>query len=448
MPLADNTEIRPPKYGLYRMTEKLGACILSWPGKDEARELARSQSLCTLQADPGRSIEFDEAQSLFIEGDNLDALKLLLPSFEGRIKMIYIDPPYNTGIDFVYSDRHSADPLSSRKSEDTHHGWLSMMFPRLILARRLLKEDGVIFVSIDDNEVHHLRMMMNEVFGEENFVTTIVWEKKFSPQNDARWFSDNHDYILLFARNKEGWRPRLLPRTAETDSRYKNPDNDPRGPWTSSDLTVKTYNVSYDYEITTPSGRRVKPPTGRCWGMPRDSFNELVEDNRVWFGEKGRNVPRLKRFLSDVRPGITPRTIWKRSEVGDNQEARRHIREIFGDVGVFDTPKPVRLIKKMLHLSTEPDSNDIVLDFFAGSSTTAHAVLELNQEDKGNRQFILVQSPEEVPSESRARASGFRTVSEIGSERLRRVITSIKSKNEALSQILGFRYLVQVRGSH
>jgi len=429
------------------MTEKPGTCTLSWPGKDEARGFAYKQSLFTLEADPERSIEFDTTQNLYVEGDNLDVLKLLLPSFEGRVKMIYIDPPYNTGGDFVYSDRHNTVRGASQKLEGIHHGWLSMMFPRIILAKMLLREDGVVFVSIDDNEVHHLRMMMNEVFGEENFVTTIVWEKKSSPQNDARWFSDNHDYILLFARNKQEWRPRLLPRTAETDSRYKNPDNDPRGPWTSSDMSVKTYNVAYDYEITTPSGRRVKPPKGRCWAMPRNSFTVLVDDNRVWFGEKGSNVPRLKRFLSDVKPGITPRTIWKRSEVGDNQEARRHIREIFGDVGVFDTPKPVRLIKRMLHLCTEPDGDDIVLDFFAGSSTTAHAVLELNQEDNGNRQFILVQSPEEVPNESRARVSGFRTVSEIGSERLRRVIASMKLEIEAPAQVLGFRYLVQVPGN-
>ncbi|MFX1263744.1 MAG: site-specific DNA-methyltransferase [Promethearchaeota archaeon] len=429
------------------MTEKPGACTLSWPGKDEARELAYTQSSFTLQAHPERSIEFDDAENLFIEGDNLDVLKLLLPSSESRIKMIYIDPPYNTGGDFVYSDRHSQGPGASQKTEGPHNGWLSMMFPRLILAKRLLREDGVIFVSIDDNEVHHLRMMMNEVFGEENFITTIVWEKKSSPQNDARWFSDNHDYILLFARNKQDWRPHLLPRTAETDSRYKNPDNDPRGPWTSSDMSVKTYNVAYDYEITTPSGRRVKPPKGRCWGMPRNSFAALVDDNRVWFGERGGNVPRLKRFLSDVKQGITPRTIWKRSEVGDNQEARRQMREIFGDVGVFDTPKPVRLIKRMLRLCTNPDGNDVVLDFFAGSSTTAHAVLELNQEDNGNRQFILVQSPEPVPKKSRARAAGFRTVSEIGSERLRRVISSLKLENETPAQVRGFRYLVQVPGN-
>jgi adenine-specific DNA-methyltransferase len=429
------------------MTEKPGTCTLSWPGKDEARGLADNQSLFTLQADPARSVEFKHAKNLYIEGDNLDALKLLLLSFENRVKMIYIDPPYNTGGDFVYSDRHNTDFGARQRSEGIHHGWLSMMFPRLVLAKKLLREDGVIFVSIDDNEVHHLRMMMNEVFGEENFITTIVWEKKFSPQNDARWFSDNHDYILLFARNKQEWRPRLLPRTDETDSRYKNPDNDPRGPWTSSDMSVKTYNVAYDYEITTPSGRRVKPPKGRCWGMPRNSFAALVNNNRVWFGAKGGNVPRLKRFLSDVKQGITPRTLWTRREVGDNQEARRHIREIFGDVGIFDTPKPVRLVKRMLHLCTEPDGNDIVLDFFAGSSTTAHAVLELNQEDNGNRQFIMVQSPEPVSKNSRARAAGFRTVSEIGSERLRRVIDSLKPLNDTPSEVLGFRYLVQVRGN-
>ncbi len=390
-----------------------------------------------------QSVDFDNTQNMFVEGDNLEVLKLLLSSYGGKVRMIYIDPPYNTGGTYVYSDRHQTRPNSS-SNENLHSGWLSMIFPRLLLARKLLREDGVIFASIDDNEVHHLRMMMNEVFGEENFVATIVWEKKFSPQNDARWLSDNHDYILLYARNKERWRPNLLPRTDEADSRYKNRDDDARGPWTSSDMTVKTYNKDYDYEITTPSGRKVKPPRGRCWGMPKSSFLALVSENRVWFGSKGNNVPRLKRFLSDVKPGFTSRTIWKRTEVGDNQEARRSIREIFGDVGVFDTPKPVRLIKRMLNLSTEARENDVVLDFFAGSCTTAHAVLELNHEDGGNRRFIMIQSPEEVPADSRPNEAGFKTVSEIGSERIRRVARTLKHEDDTSSQDLGFKYLLQV----
>ncbi|MHA1938739.1 MAG: site-specific DNA-methyltransferase, partial [Candidatus Thorarchaeota archaeon] len=229
------------------------------------------------------------------------------------------------------------------------------------------------------------------------------------------------------------------PRTDETDARYKNPDDDPRGPWTSSDLTVKTYNRDYDYAITTPSGREVSPPRGRCWGMSLESFNGLVNDHRIWFGSDGNNVPRLKRFLTEVKQGITPCTIWRRSEVGDNQEARRTIRQIFGDVGVFETPKPLRLMKQILHISTEPDRSDIVLDFFAGSCTTAHAVLEQNREDGGTRSFIAVQLPERVPEPSRALEAGFSTVSEIGAERIRRVIEGINSSSESTLP-LGFKF--------
>ncbi|MHA2354316.1 MAG: site-specific DNA-methyltransferase [Candidatus Thorarchaeota archaeon] len=401
----------------------------AWAGKGEARSIAMEQPQHTLKLIEDQSVSYDSTENMFIEGDNLEALKILRESHGGKVRVIYIDPPYNKGGSFVYSDKFAG----------THDEWLSMMFPRLLISRDLLCVDGVIFVSIDDNEVHNLRILMNEVFGEENFVATIIWEKKFSPQNDARWFSDNHDYILVYARKKDLWRPRLLPRTEETDSRYKNPDNDQRGPWTSSDLTVKTYNKNNDYEITAPSGRKILPPRGRCWGVSHDAFNDLVTDNRVWFGVEGNNVPRLKRFLSEVRQGLTPCTIWKRTEVGDNQEARRTIREIFGDVGLFETPKPLRLMKQILHISTEPRRDDIVLDFFAGSCTTAHAVLEQNQEDGGNRSFIVIQLAEQVPNESRAFEAGFTTVSEIGAERIRRVIEkmSTTSKNH---EPLGFKY--------
>jgi adenine-specific DNA-methyltransferase len=395
-------------------------CSFKWSGKEEARNAATGRSPHSLKLMEELSVSPETSENIFIEGDNLEALKILRESHSESVKVIYIDPPYNKGGSFVYSDRLA----------ESHADWLSTIFPRLLLSRELLREDGAIFVSIDDNEVHNLRMAMNEVFGEENFVATIIWEKKFSPQNDARWFSDNHDYILVYARNKELWRPRLLPRTDGTDSRYKNPDGDPRGPWTSSDLTVKTYSKDYDYVITTPSGRAVRPPRGRCWGTSLDAFNSLVADNRIWFGLEGNNVPRLKRFLSEVKQGLTPCTIWRRSEVGDNQEARRTIRQIFGDVGVFETPKPLRLIKRILHIGTEPHQNDIVLDFYAGSCTTAHAVLDQNQADGGNRRFIMVQLPETVPESSRAYDAGFTTVSEIGAERLRRVIKRMVSDFE------------------
>jgi adenine-specific DNA-methyltransferase len=407
----------------------MNGCSFTWSGKEEARTAATGRARHRLKLLEEQSVSFDTTENMFIEGDNLEALKVLRESHSGLVRVIYIDPPYNKGGSFVYSDRLA----------ETHAEWLSMMFPRLLISRDLLCEEGAIFVSIDDNEVHNLRMMMNEVFGEDNFIATIIWEKKFSPQNDARWFSDNHDYILVYARNKEIWRPRLLPRTEEADARYKNPDDDPRGPWTSSDLTVKTYNRDYDYVITTPSGREVSPPRGRCWGMSADSFNSLVTDHRIWFGSDGGNVPRLKRFLSEVKQGLTPCTIWRRSDVGDNQEARRTIRHIFGDVSIFETPKPLRLMKQILHIGTEPDRNDIVLDFFAGSCTTAHAVLEQNREDGGTRSFIAVQLPERVPETSRAFDAGFTTVSEIGAERIRRVIEGINSNSES-SHPLGFKF--------
>ena len=411
------------------MQQEVNRCQFSWNGKEDARRAAIGQSKFTLQFREEQSISFDSTENMFAEGDNLEVLKILRESHHGLVRVIYIDPPYNNGSSFVYNDRFA----------ELHNEWLSMMFPRLLISREILCEEGAIFVSIDDNEVHNLRMLMNEIFGEENFIATIIWEKKSSPQNDARWFSDNHDYILVYARNKKKWRPRLLPRTEETDSRYKNPDGDPRGVWTSSDLTVKTYNRDSDYEIETPSGRSVIPPRGRCWGMSLESFNSLVTDNRIWFGSDGNNVPRLKRFLSEVKQGLTPCTIWRRSEVGDNQEARRTIRQIFGDVGVFETPKPIRLMRQILHISTEPERNDIVLDFFAGSCSTAHAVLEQNQSDGGNRSFIVIQLPERVPASSRAYDAGFATVSEIGAERIRRVIERMKSHSQS-DESLGFKF--------
>ena len=309
-----------------------------------------------------------------------------------------------------------------------HSNWLNMMYPRLFLARNLLMDEGVIFVSIDDNEVHNLREMMNEIFGEENFVANIIWEKKYSPQNDARWLSDNHDHILLFAKNKEIWRPRLLPRTEEADSRYSDPDNDPRGPWKAGDFSVRSYSKSYDYPITTPSGREVNPPEGRCWTVGPKRYQELVDDNRIWFGKNGSNVPSTKIFLSEVKQGITSLTIWKREEVGDTEVARKLIKEIFGDSGIFETPKSVELIKKMLSLSTTPQEKAIILDFFSGSCPTAHAVLDLNSEDGGNRKFIMIQLPEPTNEDSEAFKMGYKTIADIGKERIRRTLNIMNNE--------------------
>ncbi|MDO8886162.1 site-specific DNA-methyltransferase [Candidatus Oleimmundimicrobium sp.] len=424
--------------------------VLNWAGKSDAFRVLQSPTTATLAPEKDESVNFDSTENIFIEGENLEVLKVLQKSYFGKIKMIYIDPPYNTGNDnFIYPDKFSEtrdeylgrigdkdetgyltrEGLFRKNSKDSghyHSNWLSMMYPRLFLARNLLRDDGVIFVSIDDNEVHNLRLLLNEVFGEENFVATIIWQKKYSPSNDAKWLSDNHDYILLYAKSKEIWRPQLLPRTEEANSRYINPDNDPRGDWKPSGLDVKTYSAKYDYEITVPSGRIVKPPKGACWRVSKERFQELVKDKRIWFGRDGNNVPAIKRFLSEVKQGITPLTIWLHEEVGHNQEATQELKGL--GIVEFDSPKPVRLMKQIVEISS-CDSNDIILDFFSGSGTTAQAVLALNKED-GNRKFILVQLPEQCDENSEAYKAGYKTIAEIGKERIRRVIKRIEDEQE------------------
>jgi adenine-specific DNA-methyltransferase len=427
--------------------------VLNWAGKSDAFRILQSPTTATLIPCKEESVDFEDTGNVFIEGENLEVLKVLQKSYHGKIKMIYIDPPYNTGSDaFIYPDKFSEtreeylerigdkdetgtmtrEGLFRKNSKDSghyHSNWLSMMYPRLFLARNLLREDGVIFVSIDDNEVHNLRLLMNEVFGEENFVASIIWEKKFSPQNDAKWFSDNHDYLIVYSKNKEIWRPILLKRNG-SESRFSNPDNDPRGVWASSDMTVKTYNEKYDYPVTTPNGKTINPTKGRCWAMPLEKMQALINDNRVWFGKDGSNVPRFKTFLSEVKEGIVPLTLWKHVEVGHNQEGRQELKRLFSDNAVFDGPKPVRLLKKTLELSTLPEDNSIVLDFFSGSCTTAHAVLALNKEDGGNRKFICVQLPEKCDEKSEAFKAGYKTIAEIGKERIRRVIRKIKEEKQ------------------
>lgn len=341
-----------------------------------------------------------KAGNKIIHGDNLEALKSLLPEYEGKIKCIYIDPPYNTGNEnWVYNDNVNHPKIKKwlgevvgKEGDDLsrHDKWLCMMYPRLKLLHKLLADDGAIFVSIDDNEQANLKLVMDEVFGLGNFVNNVVWQKKYSPQNDARYFSDMHDFIICYAKKLDKWNRNLLPRTEEQNKRYKNYDNDPRGRWKSSDLSVKTYNPDTDYPITTPSGRVVEPPDGYCWRVTRNKFDEMVEENRIWFGKDGSNVPSIKRFLKDVQQGVVPVTLWFRNEIGDNQEAKKTLKSVFGKgTFPFETPKPKRLINRILQIAT--DENDIVLDSFAGSGTTAHAVQNLNKEDGGNRKFILVE---------------------------------------------------------
>jgi len=322
-----------------------------------------------------------------IEGDNLHALTTLTFTHEGKIDVIYIDPPYNTGNkDFKYNDT-----FVDKEDSYRHSKWLSFMNKRLKIAKRLLSDKGVIFISIDDNEQAQLKMLCDEILGIDNFVADIIWEKKYSPQNDAKWFSANHDYILVYAKNKENWRPNLLVRTDEQNARYKNPDNDPRGVWKMSDLSVKTYSADYDYPIMTPSGRIAKLPAGRCWMTNKVRMQEFIDDNRIWFGTNGDNIPALKRFLTEVKQGVTPMTIWFRKDVGDNQEGKQELIQILPE-NLFQTPKVVRLIKKIFSLST--DKNSTILDFFAGSGTTLHATMQINAEDGGNRQCILVTNNE------------------------------------------------------
>lgn len=383
---------------------------LQWIGKDKVVSHHLHVPVRELKHQYGFSdgVETDKnlhSGNKIIHGDNLEALKALLPEYEGKIKCIYIDPPYNTGNEnWVYNDNVNdpkikkwLDTVVGKEGEDLsrHDKWLCMMYPRLQLLHKLLADDGAIFISIDDNEQANLRVVCDEIFGASNFINNIIWQKKYSPQNDARFFSDMHDFIVCYAKNKNpknklGWTRRLLPRNEEQNKRYKNPDNDPRGPWKSSDLSVKTYSKDYDYPIITPSGRVVSPPQGRCWRTSKSSFEKLVLDNRIWFGENEGNVPSIKRFLSEVQDGTVPVTIWLRDDVGDNQEARQELKKIFFDYEFpFDTPKPVRLIERIVNISCGP--NDIILDSFAGSGTTAHAVLNLNALDNGNRKFILIE---------------------------------------------------------
>lgn len=402
-----------------------------WKGKSECLRLAQKRSTGTLRPCREESVNFDDTENVYIEGDNLEVLKLLQTAYYNKIKMIYIDPPYNTGNDFVYEDDF-ADPMArykevtqqtTKSNPETmgryHTNWLNMMYPRLRLAANLLRDDGVIFISIDDNEVANLRKLCDEVFGEENFVAQLIWERAFAPKNDAKYVSNSHDYVLMYAKSLENFKIGQLERSLEANSRYKNLDNDPRGVWASDNLTVKTYSADYDYEIVTPSGKKIKPANGRCWFTNKKRMQELIDDNRVWFGEDGNNMPRLKRFLSEVQQGMTPTSILFYKEVGHSQEGRQELKKLFDDKGYFDGPKPVRLLRHLLTMANT-SKEDIILDFFSGSATTAHAVMQLNAEDGGNRKFIMVQLPELCDEKSEAYKAGYKNICEIGKERIRR----------------------------
>ncbi|WP_418512795.1 site-specific DNA-methyltransferase [Corallibacter sp.] len=417
---------------------------LEWPGKKEAIVTANLPTTKTLRPVREDSVDFDTTENIYIEGDNLEVLKILQESYLGKIKMIYIDPPYNTGKDFVYKDNFTQDSADYKEETNQtdeygnrlvanpetagryHSDWLSMMYPRLKLARNLLTDDGVIFISIDDNEVHNLRKIADEIFGESNFVAQIIWEKKYAPQNDAKYFSTSHDYILVYAKNKIKFNRNLLPLTEEQLKRYKNPDNDERGVWQSDNLTVATYSANYDYPITLPSGRVLNPPHGRCWRTSKEKFEKMVSENRVWFGEGGDNTPRIKRFLKETQQGRVPVTIWFYKEVGHNQAAAAEVKKLFGNKKYFDYPKPVSLISHMLKIASSKE--DIILDFFSGSASTAQAIIQQNAEDGGNRKFIMAQLPEATDEKSEAHKAGYKNICEIGKERIRRAAAKIKEE--------------------
>ena len=412
----------------------------TWPGKREAMRIANTPSNMTLRPDRESSVDFDNTGNLYIEGDNLEVLKLLREDYLGKVKMIYIDPPYNTGNDFVYEDDFSQTAgefrdksgmfdedgnmilqnyeVNSESNGRFHTDWLNMIYPRLKVARDLLTEDGVIFISIDDNEVENLRKVCDEVFGERNFIAQLIWEGAFAPKNDARFVSNSHDYVLMFTRNIDSFVIGRLDRTAEANARYSNPDNDPRGVWMSSDISVKTYNAACDYPITTPSGKIIEPPAGRCWSLSKKAFFERLQDNRIWFGPNGDNTPRIKRFLSELKfDGMAPTSILFYKDVGHSQEGAQEVVSLFGDKGVFDGPKPVRLLQRLITLANLKDDS-IVLDFFSGSATTAHALMKTNLEKGTDRKFILVQLPEKVSDKKKDQ--GYGTICEIGKERIRR----------------------------
>ncbi|BAW81058.1 type III restriction endonuclease StyLTI [Candidatus Nitrosoglobus terrae] len=432
---------------------------LSWAGKSAARREIQKTTSHTLRPAANNP---EHAQHMLIEGENLEVLRVLQKSYYGKVKMIYIDPPYNTGNDsFVYPDDYSETleayrqrtgeideqgllnkqslwKKNSKENGHYHSVWLSMMYPRLYLARNLLRDDGVIFISIDDNEAANLKLLCDEVFGEENFVSTIIWRKKYGLQNDAKYFSISHENLIVFAKDKLKFRLNLVERTEEQDNRYKNIDDDSRGAWKSADLSVGRVTEKDRYKIITPSGREILPPEGRSWVVSEDKFKEMVEDNRIWFGKTGNNVPSVKKFLSEVKQGLTPSTFWDYDEVGHTDGSNKALKRIFNNQAFFDYPKPVEYLKKILTIGCNSDG--IILDFFAGSGTTAHAVMALNLEDGGNRQCILVQLPEKLAENSEAYKAGYRTIADITRARIDKVMAKLKAEYPDKTQDLACAY--------
>ena len=430
--LGDLGDERPERYSF------------TWAGKRNAILELQKPTWGTLVPARDESVNFDTTQNVFIEGENLEVLKLLYKSYFGRVKLIYIDPPYNTGNDFVYPDNF-ADPkeaylrITGQKDAEGnlltsnpetsgryHSAWLSMMYPRLFLARQLLRDDGLLFVSIDDHEVANLRLVLNEIFGEENFVANIVWQKRYVSNATAKYFSDMHDHVLVFAKDFSKIQIKRLERTEEQLADYKNPDEDERGPWRAQDLSASKPYAAGLFTITGPTGGKFKPPPGRYWRCNEPTFDAWRRDNRIWFGKDGTSRPMLKAFLSEAQKGITPNTWWSHDFAGHNKEATLEVKALFDGEAPFDTAKPVKLLKRCIELGADLDS--IVMDFFAGSGSTAQAVLELNHEDGGNRRFILVQLPQPT------KRKDYANIAEMTRERIRRVLKRMqKDKSDELN---------------
>lgn len=421
----------------------------TWPGKREAKRLAREPIAKTLRPVKERSKDWDTTKNLYIEGDNLDALKLLRENYAGKVKLIYIDPPYNTGHDFVYDDDFSQtqDEFSSESGEYNedggrlvantesngrfHSDWCSMIYPRLLLARDLLTSDGAIFISIDDNEYLNMRALCNEIFGAANFVASIVWQKTLTRRNDAQQISTAHDYVLVFAKQLSSLKIQHEPVGEKQRATYTNRDNDPRGDWLAVPFHAPNIRPNLTYPIVLPSGREVIPPKGRCWSTSKDNFDALVADGRIWFGKDGDGMPQRKKYWGEREQdeGVVPWTWWSHEFAGENREATKELKALFEGATIFSAPKPVKLISRILNLIDTKEST--IVDFFSGSATSAEAVMRTNLVDEGSRRFILVQLPEKCDNGSVGAELGYNNLCEIGEERIRRAGEKIKSEIEA-----------------
>ena len=426
----------------------------SWVGKKAAMAEAARPTTETLRPVKADSRNWDTTENLYIEGDNLAALKILQESYLGKVKMIYIDPPYNTGNDFIYKDntthtQYEEDTRIGMFDEDDNHlfknidtngrfhsDWCSMIYTRLRIARNFLTDNGAIFISIDDHENDNIKKLCNEVFGEHNFVACVVWQRNYAPISLKKFFSESHEYCFVYAKNINSFEMNLLPRTEKQNKDYTNPDNDPRGVWKVGNLTVGPAVEKQVYEITGPTGKKFLPPSGYCWRFTQERFAELRKDNRIWFGSDGNGSPVPKLFLTEVQNGVTPMTLWTFDEAGHNQIATRELRDIFGK-SIFTSPKPTKYILRYLQIGSNAD--DIILDFFSGSATTAHAIMQLNAEDGGHRKFIMVQLPEPCDEKSEAYKAGYKNICEIGKERIRRAGDKIKAEHPDADLDIGFR---------